>query len=99
MKAELFCLRDFSRALVAQGNETPAKSSPDLAAIRLGRYCGRFWAGFRGGGGLSPLTACGSNLRVTLTAAWLRSSRVRRPSSITVPDFLLKFSASSRSDF
>src|SRR6202023_3035424 len=56
---------------------------------------GRFWFGFLGGG-LSPLTACASNLRVTLTAAWLISSSEQRPSSIRTPDFLLKVSASSR---
>src|SRR6202043_2991517 len=56
---------------------------------------GRFWFGFLGGGS-SPLTACASNLRVTLTAAWLISSSERRPSSIRTPDFLLKVSASSR---
>src|SRR5229473_7729766 len=65
--------------------------SPDL-------HC-RFWLGLLGGGGLSPLPACGSNLRVTLMASWLISRSERRPSSIRAPERLLKLSASSRMDF
>src|SRR3977135_1221656 len=66
-----------------------------------GPYC-RFWLGRLGGAGAAGVVspaACGWNLRVTLMAAWLMSTSERRPSSITVPERLLKVSAISRSAF
>ena len=66
------------------GEELPDRASlddqplePDLFKSKADgvAYC-RFGTGFLGGDGLSPLTACGSSLRVTLTAASLRNSSV-----------------------
>src|ERR1700682_5465403 len=70
-----------------------------VGALTLVNLHCRFWLGFLGGGGLSPLPAWGSNLRVTLMAASLISRSERRPSSISAPERLLKLSASSRMDF
>src|SRR5260370_21133550 len=73
--------------------ETARQRGTALAG-RAKLHC-RFWLGFLGGDGLSPLPACWSNLRVTLIAAWLISTKERRPSSLKAPAPLLKLSRRS----
>src|SRR5215470_8499795 len=71
----------------------PHRASGTARALRVYR---RFAFCLRGGAGVGLAAARGSSFWLILLAASLMSSRVRRPFSMTVADFTLKLSASSR---